>query len=173
MFNAILVPLDGSTLSERALPVGCALARAFDARLVLVRVANAGASSGKEAGDEERRAIAEQRAGVKEEEHLLSTDPWAVERAQAQIRVVSEAEGYLAGVAERLGAEAVRVEAAVAYGDPAKGILLELELRSADLVVMCSHGRTGLRQLVAGSVAQAVLARSPVPVLLVPPAEGR
>ena len=183
MFQTILVTLDGSTLAERALPAGTALARALDARLVLVRVANEGATAGRDAGgtltvedkrladEQERRAVAEERAGVKEEEHLLSTDPRMVERAQAQVRGVAEAERYLTGVAERLAGEGIRVETAVPFGAPVEGILTEIDLHAAGLVVMCSHGKSALLQLIAGSVTQAVLARSPVPVMVVPPAE--
>lgn len=171
MFKTILVPLDGSALGERALPVARELAGALSSKLVLVRVANAPAILAMGATEEDRRAVADQRAAIREEEHVLSTDPWAVERAQAQIRVIEEAGRYLAGVAEELAEEGIQAETAVPYGSAPDGILTEIGLHSADLVVMCRHNRPGLVMLLAGSVAQAVIARSPVPVLLVPPAE--
>jgi nucleotide-binding universal stress UspA family protein len=132
----MLVPLDGSLLGERALPIATALARATGARLVLVRVAWAAT--------------------------LPGTDP-----AQAQVRAVEEAEAYLNGVVHRLAEQAIRAEIAVPYDRPAEGILAEIALRHADLVVMSTHGRSGLGRVVYGSVAEAVLVRSPAPVLLV------
>jgi nucleotide-binding universal stress UspA family protein len=181
MIHTILVALDGSTLAERALPLGCALANTFDARLVLVRVAHEGAGRTADAGDKaaedearradeaDRVAIDEARANVREEDHILSVDARSVERAQGQIRGIAEAEGYLAEVAERLAGEGITAETAVPFGAPVDGILTEIELRSADVVVMCTHGKTGLLQLLLGSVTQGVLARSRVPVLVVPP----
>ncbi len=88
---------------------------------------------------------------------------------EAQRKVVADAETYLAGVASRLLAEGINAEAAVPYAAAAEGILAEITVRHADMVVMCTHGRSGLGRWVYGSVAEAVLARSSVPVLLVRP----
>jgi nucleotide-binding universal stress UspA family protein len=85
---------------------------------------------------------------------------------QTQTRAVQAAERYLAAVAARLAGRGI-LETAVFYGDAAQAILEEAALRKADLIVMATHGRSGLGQLLYGSVAKAVLARSPVPVLLV------
>ncbi len=169
MIHTILVPLDGSASSERALPVSGELARALDARLALVCVAGAGSALQQKMTPEDRQAVSEQYAGVKEEEHLLSTTPGMVERAQHQVRAVAEAERYLAAVATRLVEAGLQVETGVPYGDPVEGILTEIGLHSASLVVMAAHRRQGLSRLAGGSVALAVFARSPVPVLLVPP----
>ena len=100
---------------------------------------------------------------------MLSADPRRIERAQSQVRAVAEAECYLATVAARLAEQGIRTEIAVPYGAAAKGILTEIDLRTTDLVVLSTHGRSGLSRLIDGSVAQAVLASSAVPVLLVPP----
>jgi nucleotide-binding universal stress UspA family protein len=169
MIRTILVPLDGSELSERALPVGSELARALGCRLVVVCVAGTGSALDRRFKEEDRQAVAERYADVKEEDHLLSVDPQMVEHTQGQVREVAEAEAYTASVAARLTGQGLRAEAAVPYGDPADGILTEIDLHAADLVVMSTHGRSGLSRLLGGSVAQAVLGRSPVPILLVPP----
>lgn len=98
------------------------------------------------------------------------------DRTGAQVAVIREAEGYLAGVAEGLTSAGLHVDAAVTYGGAVEGILLEADARRPDLIVMATHGRGGLGRWVYGSVAEAVLARAPVPVLLVrawePAAEG-
>ncbi len=88
---------------------------------------------------------------------------------EAQCQAVEEAQAYLATLATGLSEQGLSVEVAAPYGDAAEAILLEISLRSADLVVMCTHGRSGLGRWIYGSVAEKVLARSPVPVLLVHP----
>ncbi len=169
MIRTILVPVDGSALSERALPLAAELARALEERLVLVCVAGTAALD-HAFTEEDRRDIADQYTAVREEDHRLSTDPRMVEHARGQVRAVAEAERYLANVASRLEAEhGLHAEVAIPYGGAADGILTEIDLHAADLVVMCTHGRTGLSRLVSASVTQAVLARSAAPVLLVPP----
>ena len=79
---------------------------------------------------------------------------------------IAEAEAYLAGVARVLGERGITTETSVPYGAAADGIRDEARLRGADLIVMASHGRTAAGALVFGSVAEAVVAGSPVPVLV-------
>lgn len=138
MYRTILVPLDGSALSERALPVAAALAQSLSAQAVLVRAAKASVFPG-------------------------------VDPTEAQYQAVEEARTYLSTLAAGLREQGVSVETAVPYGDTADAILLESDLRGADLVVMSTHGRSGLGRWIYGSVAEGVLSRSPVPVLLVRP----
>jgi len=88
--------------------------------------------------------------------------------ATAQLRVVQEAEAYLAGVAHRLAAEGVSASPAVRYGGTLEEILDDIWVNRPDLVAMSTHGRTGLTHLLLGSVAEQVLRASPVPVLLFP-----
>jgi len=57
----------------------------------------------------------------------------------------------------------------IAYGDPAREILNAIESEEIDLVIMGTHGRKGLEQVLFGSVARNVVRRSPVPVLTVNP----
>jgi len=138
MYHTILVPLDGSAFSERALPMATTLARAMGANMVLMRAASASAFPG--------------------------ADP-----TEAQCQAVEEAHAGLSALATGLAEQGLSVEVAVPYGDAAESILLEIGLRGADLVVMCTHGRSGLGRWIYGSVAEQVLARSPAPVLLVHP----
>ena len=64
------------------------------------------------------------------------------------------------------GAPAPRLH--VSSGDPAAAILDSAAKLGADLIVMASHGRTGVGRAVFGSVAEGVLRRTPVPVLVIP-----
>lgn len=138
MYRTILVPLDGSTFSERALPMATALARAMRAQVILTRAASAAVFPG-------------------------------VDATETQVEAVAEAQAYLSALAVDLSQQGLDIEVAVPYGDAAESILLEIGLHNADLVVMGTHGRSGLGRWIYGSVAEQVLARSPVPVLLVRP----
>jgi nucleotide-binding universal stress UspA family protein len=141
MYQIILLPLDGSPLAERALPYATLVARASGAVLVLVRAAQA-AHGG--AGDGDKRA--------------------------QQAEAVREAEDYLAAVVGALARQEgqLPVETVVRYGPAAEAILQETRLREAGLVVMATHGRSGLGRWLYGSVADTVLRHATVPILLVP-----
>jgi len=89
---------------------------------------------------------------------------------EAQVAVVREAEEYLAGVAARLRQTGVEnVETSVWYGPPAEAIGDAAHFRKADLIVMSTHGRSGLGRLVLGSVAESVLRSTSTPILLLRP----
>ncbi len=96
---------------------------------------------------------------------LAHTFPGA-DATEAQVHAVEEAEGYLAQVERRLAAQGITVSGAVRYGHAAEEILDHARARHVDLIAMCTHGRTGLLRIMLGSVAEAVLRASPVPVLL-------
>lgn len=138
MYQTLLVPLDGSKFSERALPMAVILAKTMQARMVLLHVIGAPVFPGGDTAEVERQAG-------------------------------EEAQAYLAQLARSLLAEDLQVETVVTYGDAAESLLLEVNSHGVDLVVMCSHGRSGLGRWIFGSVAERVLAHSAVPVLLVRP----
>jgi nucleotide-binding universal stress UspA family protein len=90
-----------------------------------------------------------------------------VDPTEAQVEVVREAEEYLAALAARLKEQGVaRVETSVWYGPAASAIVEAARLRKADLIVMSTHGRSGLGRLILGSVAESVLRGSLTPILL-------
>jgi nucleotide-binding universal stress UspA family protein len=86
---------------------------------------------------------------------------------EAQVARVQEAENYVADLAKRLQEKGVSAEAKVRYGDPAEEILDHAARDHIDLIAMATHGRTGLKRVVLGSVAENVLRSAPVPMLLV------
>lgn len=135
--DRVMVPLDGSPFAELALPKAIELLSGPRATLILVRAAHA-----------------TMRPGV---------DP-----IDAQVIVVREAESYLAAVAARLGDQGLtRVVRSVWYCSAAKAIVDAARLRSVDLIVMSTHGRSGLQRAFRGSVAEAVLRGTRTPILLV------
>jgi nucleotide-binding universal stress UspA family protein len=88
----------------------------------------------------------------------------------AQVAAIEEAEKYLTGVAARVrGAGASDVETSVWYGPPVESITDAARFRKADLIVMSTHGRSGLGRLVLGSVAESVLRATTTPILLLRP----
>ena len=91
------------------------------------------------------------------------TDP-----TDAQAAAVQQAEDELAAVAERLWADGLAAERHVYYGEASEAILETAHYQRGDLIAMSTHGRTGLGRWVYGSVADRVLQRATVPLLLVP-----
>ena len=86
----------------------------------------------------------------------------------AQVDVVREAEEYLASVARRLADRGLKkVETHVWYGPAAAAIVEEAETQKADLIVMSTHGRSGLGRLILGSVAESVLRGTRKRILIV------
>jgi nucleotide-binding universal stress UspA family protein len=96
----------------------------------------------------------------------LHTVPGMDDRA-AEVEALSDAERYLREHAERLQHRGFTCEVVATYGPAAEWIVAEASLRDVDLIVMSTHGRSGPARWLLGSVAEAVLARTSVPVLLV------
>jgi nucleotide-binding universal stress UspA family protein len=135
--DKILVPLDGSMLAETALPAACSIAARDGAAMSLLRAAEATTLSPSDT-------------------------------IEAQVKAVREAEEYLAHVVERLKARGIdRVETHVWYGPAAASIVEAAAAQKIDLIVMSTHGHSGLGRLVFGSVAESVLRGTRVPILIV------
>jgi nucleotide-binding universal stress UspA family protein len=96
----------------------------------------------------------------------LGPPPSGFDWERQQLAAMAEATAYLAGVAEKV-ATRVPVITAPLYGHPADEILAAVGQFAADTIVMATHGRTGVAHLLYGSVAEAVLARSAVPVFVI------
>ena len=89
----------------------------------------------------------------------------SLERARQE--VTTRAERLTAGVAETLRAGGLTAEAAVRHGEPRAVIVDEAKEWDADLIVVGSHGYTGLTRWLLGSVAQSVVAHAPCSVEVV------
>ena len=96
---------------------------------------------------------------------LAHTFP-GVDPTDAEVKVVREAEQYLAKVQERLKAKGFKVDSHVRYGNDAEEILNHAGLKDIDLVAMSTHGRTGVGRFVLGSVAEKIIRHSPKPIFL-------
>jgi nucleotide-binding universal stress UspA family protein len=80
---------------------------------------------------------------------------------------VQHAETYLGNVRDRLRTEGYAVTISSLYSDPVPGILLAARVNGASLIVMSTHGRTGLRRMVLGSVTERLVQDCHLPVLVV------
>ncbi len=141
----IVVPLDRSGFGEAALGSLKKLARTPDDRVVLTQVCQP-----------PDKPYFEDKAPFDEELETLR----------------AEAEEYLREVRLRLKAEAwavTQIDLEVRTGEPVPEIIAVAKERHADLILMATHGRTGLKQVVMGSVAGAVLRSGDLPVVLVRP----
>lgn len=88
-------------------------------------------------------------------------------QTEAQVQAVQEAEAYLAVAVQPLLAGGIKAQTVVRYGHAAEEILDHAEAGSVDLIAMSTHGRSGPRRWMLGSIAEKVLRAAPVPVLLV------
>lgn len=165
MYERILVPVDGSEPSARALEEALAIALGR-------RSAPAKAAAGAQAP----RAPASQDPGLERPSLKLIH---VLDDALDQSELIARGNTLLARAVERAGSVGIAAESAM---PPAAGhriadvILEEAKSYGADLIVLGSHGNTGLRQAILailGSVAEEVISKSPVPVLLPgrPPSE--
>jgi nucleotide-binding universal stress UspA family protein len=150
--TTMLVPLDGSELAELVVPHVEALAKQWGPELVdvvLLRVC---------------------------EPIVVSSDypptaglTWEKHEAHEMARPKVECEQYLAGIQKRLEGVGLGVRSVVVRGKPADEITEYCCKNPVDLVVMCTHGRSGITRWAYGSVADRVLVGSCSPIFLIRP----
>jgi len=97
---------------------------------------------------------------------LTHTFP-GVDPTEAELKVVWEAETYLQKVEGRLKAKGFKVDSHVRYGNDAEEILEHADGKDIDLIAMTTHGRSGVKRFLLGSVAEKVLRYSLKPIFLV------
>lgn len=144
MFSSILLPLDGSSFAEEAVPLAAIVARAFGAELHMTHVIRPMPGAGD--GDDSAGGDLDWRGEVRE-----------------------AATGALSEIAGRLRQDGVSADAHVREGEVVPELLAAIAEKEADLVVMTTHGAGGFRRWWLGSVADTLLRRSRVPILLVRP----
>lgn len=141
MYRKILVPLDGSAPAEAVFPHVLALARQFGSQVTVLQVLTPFLRLVATVGSEGAASAAE------------------AERRTSQ--------DYLEEVRRRLAGEGLTVETALVEGVASEVVVEHARAGGFDLIAMSTHGRSGLRRLVLGSVADHVVRHSGTPVLLV------
>ena len=150
MYRRILVPTDGSPLSEAAVDAAIDFAQGRSGREIVAL------------------SVAVPEPTFQSLEGAMAYDPGL------QVDVLLEhAQRYVDAIAARCTQAGVSCSALTCSAlDAAEAIVDTAREQHCDLIVMGSHGRRGLSRLLAGSVTQAVLASAPVPVMVLRPAAG-
>ena len=139
MFEHILLPLDGSSLAERVLPHAVSLTGAFNSKLTLLRVINKGSEKG--------------------EGNIINPMAWQMRK--------SEAEAYLKSVKEHLGEVGIESEIKIIEGNPPQQICDFAHNEQVDLIILSSHGSSGVSAWNINSTVQKVLLRAYMPVMII------
>ncbi len=152
MYQKILVPLDGSAFAEQALCHAHHVAHPGQTEIHLLSV-----------------------APLLEDQSLAAVDlypvyvyrDYLVDHKAEMERITIELNGYLEQVVVRVQSAGVKAVPAIRFGQPAEEIIAHAMANGCDLIVMSTHGRSGIGRWVYGSVADKVLRSSSLPVLLV------
>lgn len=139
MFDPILVPLDGSLLAECVLPHAIAIARAFNARIILLRVLEKNQANGSA--------------------QIFNLLNWQIKKTEAKL--------YLEKIRARLLKSQLQIEATVLEGLVAESITEFAESQGVKLIILSSHGRSGLSQWRISSVTQKVIFSAPTSILII------
>jgi nucleotide-binding universal stress UspA family protein len=151
MFEKILVPLDGSMLAEEALSYAEDVAQKHGSELILLRVAMTNMVSD---------SMVSQEQGNPEYSAYIT---------EIEQPILDSAHQYLDGLGHALEQKGLRVQKVIERGgQAASAILTFAQENGVNLIVMSTHGRSGLNRLIYGSVTERVLRGTGVPVLVVP-----
>ena len=143
MFNHILVPIAGSTTAQLAVDKAIGLAKAFGSRVTTIFVIDPYPFTG------------------------VGTD-FSYGQAEYLNAATAEANAAIKAARAQFEAAGINVDSSVVEAHATwRGVVQAAESMKADLIVMGSHGRSGLEKLVLGSVTQAVLSHTHLPLLVV------
>lgn len=143
MYKKILVPLDGSPIAEAVLPHAEALAKAENAELIILRVPIIPVSE------------------------YIAVDPVVASTVRKDIR--EEAATYVTKTVDTLKKEDIKVTGLTREG-PVPDVILEVaEETHADMIAMSTHGLTGVKRWLMGSVADKIVHHTHIPVMLIHP----
>jgi universal stress protein A len=148
-FTRILVATDFSLDSDSAIAYALALAKTIPASVHVVHVVDNPLAAG-----------------------VWSSEVYTTELAGLQINLVRDAEKQLRSGIRAIDHHGVKITTEVRTGRPAPTIVQCARDRASDLVIIGSHGRTGVARVVMGSVAEHVVRNAPCPVLVIRPVEG-
>lgn len=141
MFKRLLIPVDGTRRSASVVPLAVQLAKGFGCNVSLLNVIDTRKLNGG------------------------SIVPTPDARRLAEVEV-EQADEYLRTIALRLESHGISARREVRIGDPVKEILSAADESSCDAITMATRARRNLGRLVFGSVADAVVRESRLPVLL-------
>lgn len=150
LIRTILLPTDFSECANYALSYAASLARQFSASIICVHVI-------------EPVMPAVGYTGL--------TEPLPISDLSEQLEESAERE--LPKIGECEDCTGLEIEELIVHGDASSEIVRVASERKVDLIVIASHGRTGLGRILFGSTAESVVRHAPCPVLVVKPSAGR
>jgi len=161
MIKRLLVPLDGSPFGSRAIKYAIEIARRFSADILLLQVIKpatlVAGSTGMAPGIESPTTVEIAMKAALEDDK----------------RNVARARRYLGGKIRGIKAQGIKGSYQVVVGEPSRAIMKFSRQEHIDLIVMTTHGKSGLRRAIMGSVTDAVIRESGKPVLVIrPPKRG-
>jgi nucleotide-binding universal stress UspA family protein len=143
LFKHILIPTDGSALSEKAVEVGLGVAKSWGAHATLLTVSPPF--------------------------HIIAAEAFVMVESQEEYvaAATAEANAVLKSAFDRAQSRGVDAECVHVFQDHAYQAIIEIaEKRGGDLIVMASHGRRGIAALLLGSETSKVLTHTKIPVLV-------
>lgn len=153
MFKRLLVPLDGSRLGLQALRYATEIAQRFGAEIALLQVIKPATP-----------VIAAGASGV------ASTPAGSeIVALEEDKRNTARARRYLNRKVRQIKSQDIAGSCNVVVGDPAQSIMALSKKERIDMIVMSTHGKSGLKRAILGSVADAVIRESGKPVLVIRP----
>jgi nucleotide-binding universal stress UspA family protein len=175
MFTKILVPMDGSELSEAILPEVAYLAKGLDIPVDLLSIVDAGTPP--VAHEAVSPGIVQYQGrfpfiSYAADERYYTGVPFDQDVGKEPAEDMIEAQVWLDERAVWLGQQGISVvgsKVIAAIGKPSEGIIEYADLHNCDLIAMATHDRNLLGQALRGSVTNAVIRSSPVPVIAITP----
>jgi nucleotide-binding universal stress UspA family protein len=155
MFKRLLVPLDGSRFGSRALRYATEVAQRFGAEVILIRVI--------------RPTTPVISAGTYGVVSPAESEIAVQAALEADKRNAARAKRYLRAKVRAIRSRHTKASYQIAIGDPSKSIIEFSTKENIDLVVMTTHGKSGLKRAVMGSIADVVIRESGKPVLVIRP----
>lgn len=143
LLERILVPIDFSELSKKALRYAIPLAKSAGARLIVLNVVRIGRH--------------------RQEPELISSPQFEA----GKWRMLDERERQLVDFCRREIGKDPKSEAIIQVGKPAREIINAAKARYVDLIIMATHGLKGMKRILKSSTAQQVIGGTPCPVLVV------
>ena len=139
MFDPILVPLDGSPFAESAVPQAAAISQAFNAKIMLLHILD--------------------RGRVDPSTQVFDLLNWQIKKMEAKL--------YLERMSDRLQKSSLQTEAIVLEGPVAESITKFAQSQDMKLVILSSHGQSGLRKWGISSITNKIIFSAPTSVLIV------
>ena len=146
MFDKILVCLDGSELAEQILPYAIEQTKKFESKVILIQAISSPSSV------------------------ISGTGPVTGPALQDQIKAEdNKATKYLERIASKLQSENIAVEYTTVRGAPGHAIVEYAHENEIELIAIATHGHSGIRRAILGSVADYIIRESHLPMLVIKP----